>query len=153
MRIAISSDHASFELKEHIKKYMSSLGHDVSDMGTDNAETGVDYPDFALKVCDAVNDGEARFGVLLCGTGLGMSISANKVNGIRAALCYMPECAKLARGHNDANVLVLGGRIMGPQLAEWTVDAFLNSEFEGGRHARRVDKIGEIEKKQLKDFD
>jgi len=146
MKISIGSDHASYTLKEHVKAYLENKGFDILDMGTFSSEVSVDYPDYALAVCEKVVSNEAKFGILLCGTGLGMSIAANKVNGIRAALCPMPDYARLAREHNDANILVLGGRIMGIELAEWTVDKFLTTDFQGGRHSRRLNKISEIEK-------
>lgn len=144
MKIAIGSDHAAFELKERVKEYLQKKGIDVMDCGTYSIES-VDYPDFAKKVCEKVASKECEFGILMCGTGIGMSIAANKIRGIRAALCVFPDMASLARRHNDANVLVLPGRLMGAELAKWTVDAFLSAEFEGGRHERRVKKIEELE--------
>ncbi|MGC8820206.1 MAG: ribose 5-phosphate isomerase B [Fervidobacterium sp.] len=144
MRIAIGSDHAAYELKERVKEYLSGKGIEVVDCGTYSIES-VDYPDYAKKVGDKVKSGECDFGILMCGTGIGMSIAANKIRGIRAALCLFPDMATYARRHNNANVLVLPGRLMGIELAKWTVDAFLNSAFEGGRHERRVKKIEEIE--------
>ncbi len=144
MRIAIGSDHAGYELKESVKEYLSSKGIEVIDVGTHSTER-VDYPDYAKKVCEKVRGKEADFGILICGTGLGMSIAANKCKGIRAALCLFPDMARLAREHNDANVLVMAGRLMGKELANWTVDAFLSAEFQGGRHERRVKKLEEIE--------
>lgn len=143
MRVAVGSDHAGFELKEFIKEYLESKGIDVVDVGT-HSEERVDYPDFAKKVCEEVRKG-ADFGVLICGTGIGMSIAANKCKGIRAALCLYPEMARLARRHNNANVLVMAGRLMGKELAKWTIEAFMESEFEGGRHERRIRKLEEIE--------
>jgi len=143
MKIAIGSDHAGFELKEYIKEYLKEKGIVVVDVGT-YSEERVDYPDYAKKVCDEVRNGSS-FGVLICGTGIGMSIAANKCKGIRAALCLYPDMARLAREQNNANVLVLAGRLMGRELAKWTVDAFLSAEFEGGRHERRVKKLEEIE--------
>lgn len=144
MRIAIGSDHAGYELKESVKEHLSSKGIEVIDVGTHSTER-VDYPDYARKVCEKVRSKEADFGILICGTGLGMSIAANKCRGIRAALCLFPDMARLAREHNDANVLVMAGRLMGKELANWTVDAFLSAEFQGGRHERRVKKLEEIE--------
>ncbi len=143
MKIAIGSDHAGYELKESVKEYLKSKGIEVVDVGT-HSEDRVDYPDYAKKVCDEVRGG-ADFGILICGTGLGMSIAANKCKGIRAALCLYPDMARLAREHNNANVLVMAGRLMGKELANWTVDAFLRAEFQGGRHERRVKKLEEIE--------
>ncbi len=143
MRIAIGSDHAGYELKESVKEYLKSKGIEVLDVGT-YSEERVDYPDYAKKVCGEVRNG-VDFGILICGTGLGMSIAANKCKGIRAALCLYPDMARLAREHNNANVLVMAGRLMGKELANWTVDAFLNARFQGGRHERRVKKLEEIE--------
>ncbi|MCD6450719.1 MAG: ribose 5-phosphate isomerase B [Thermotogaceae bacterium] len=143
MKVAIGSDHAGFELKEYIKRYLKEKNIEVLDVGT-HSEESVDYPDFAKKVCEEVRNG-ADFGILICGTGLGMSIAANKCRRIRAALCLYPDMARLARQHNNANVLVMAGRLMGKELAGWTVDAFLSAEFEGGRHERRIKKLEEIE--------
>jgi len=140
MKLSIASDHAAFELKSFIAEYLKK-GHEVVDFGPESQERAVDYPDFARSVCKSVLRGETELGILLCGTGIGMSIAANKYRGIRAALCFFPEMAALARRHNHANVLVLGGRLMGFELAAWTVDAFLSTAQEGGRHARRVEKI------------
>lgn len=144
MKIAIGSDHAAFELKEKVKEYLMNKGIVVIDCGTYSIES-VDYPDYAKKVSEKLHSKECNFGILMCGTGIGMSIAANKIKGIRAALCLFPDMATYARKHNDANVLVLPGRLMGIELAKWTVDAFLNSSFEGGRHERRVKKIEELE--------
>ncbi len=143
MKIAIGSDHAGYELKESVKEYLKSKGIEIVDVGT-YSEERVDYPDYAKKVCDEVRSG-ANLGILICGTGLGMSIAANKCRGIRAALCLYPDMARLAREHNNANVLVMAGRLMGKELANWTVDAFLSAEFQGGRHERRVKKLEEME--------
>ncbi|HNR79836.1 MAG TPA: ribose 5-phosphate isomerase B [Mesotoga sp.] len=140
MKLSIASDHAAFELKFFIAEYLKK-GHEVIDFGPESPERSVDYPDFARRVCKSVLSGETEFGILLCGTGIGMSMAANKYRGIRAALCLFPEMAALARKHNHANVLVLGGRLMGSELAAWTVDTFLSTVQEGGRHTRRVEKI------------
>ncbi|MEN6429668.1 MAG: ribose 5-phosphate isomerase B [Coriobacteriales bacterium] len=145
MRVYIGSDHAGFLLKEHVKDYLIEAGHDVVDVGT-TSEDPVDYPDYARPVALAVASGEADRGVLICGSGLGMAIAANKVHGVRAVQVTDPEFAVLARQHNDANVLTLPGRYMSPEQADKVVDAFFGTEFEGGRHARRVDKITKIEK-------
>jgi len=150
--LAIGSDHAAFGLKDHLVRFLSEANIQVRDVGPPDAEERVDYPDYAKMVCELVLKKEARFGILLCGTGIGMSIAANKFPGIRAALAYFPEAAELSRRHNQANVLVLGGRIMGPELAEWTVSAFLNAEFEGGRHTARVEKIAQLERERLRGF-
>ena len=142
--IAIGSDHAGFELKEHLKSFLAGQGHFVEDCGTYNEES-VDYPDFAKKVAEAVAGGRFQVGFLMCGTGLGMSIASNKVPGIRAALCHDGFTARMAREHNDANVLALGGRIIGKGLAEEIATIFLTTPFSGDRHARRVAKIMEEE--------
>ncbi|MBT1248251.1 MULTISPECIES: ribose 5-phosphate isomerase B [unclassified Thermosipho (in: thermotogales)] len=144
MKIAIGSDHAGFELKEKIKDFLKEKDIEVIDVGT-NSTQSVDYPDFAKEVGKCVVKKEADFGILICGTGIGMSIAANKIKGIRAALCTIPEMGKLARQHNNANILVLPGRLIGFELASWIVDAFLNSDFEGGRHERRLNKISHLE--------
>ncbi len=144
MKIAIGSDHAAFDLKERIKEYLEKNGIEFIDCGTYSFEP-VDYPDFAKKVAEKVQKKDVDFGILMCGTGIGMSIAANKFKGIRAALCMFPEMAVYARKHNNANILVLPGRLMGIELAKWTIDAFLKNNFEGGRHERRVKKIEELE--------
>lgn len=143
MKISIGSDHAGFELKEEIKKYLC-CEHDVFDVGTNSTES-VDYPDFAKKVCDLILKGDAEIGILICGTGIGMSIAANKFKGIYAALCYDTNTASLARRHNNANVLCLGGRTTKVETAIEIVKTFISSNFEGGRHERRINKIKEIE--------
>jgi ribose 5-phosphate isomerase B len=143
VKIAIASDHAAYKMKEDIKKYLKSKNIDFIDLGTDSEES-VDYPDYAKILGEKVAKKEVDFGIGLCGTGIGMSISVNKVKGIRGALCLYPSMAEYARKHNDANVLVLAGRLMGSDLAIWTVDKFLSTEFEGGRHKTRVEKIERI---------
>lgn len=147
MRIFVGSDHAGFALKEHVKSHLTKAGHDVVDVGT-HSEESVDYPDYAAKVARAVASGEAETGVLVCGTGFGMEIAANKVRGVRAVQVMDPELAVMARKHNNANVLTLAGRYTDPGTAERIVDAFLSTEFEGGRHERRVEKIAAIEQEQ-----
>ena len=147
MKIAIGSDHGGFPLKEIVKSYLQENGHDVTDLGCFSSES-VDYPDFALKVAEKVASGEFEKGVLLCGTGIGISISANKVKGIRAALCHDHLTASLAAMHNNANVLCMGGRTTGPDTAKDIVNAWLNTPFEGGRHLRRLSKIAEMECKK-----
>ena len=144
MRIYLGADHGGFALKEHVKAFLTGLGHEVTDVGTDSEES-VDYPDFAVVVGEAVASGEADLGVLVCGTGLGMAIAANKIPGVRAVQASDPEMAHMARLHNDANVLTLPGRYIGPERAAEVVDAFLGTAFEGGRHQRRVDKIAALE--------
>ncbi len=140
MKIAIGSDHGGFELKNSLLAKLSSLGHEVSDLGCDS-DTSVDYPDFADQVCARVLDGKAQFGILVCGTGIGMSMVANRHRGIRAALCHNEYTARLSREHNDANLLCLGDRVLGKGLAESIVDVWLRSSFAGGRHQRRIDKF------------
>ena len=142
--IAIGSDHGGYELKEHIKKHLDELGVQYKDFGT-YSEESVDYPDCALPVCKAVTSGEAEKGILICGTGIGISIAANKVKGIRAALCSDVYSATMAKEHNNANVICLGGRVTGRELAFMIVDAWLNAEHLGGRHSNRIEKIHAIE--------
>lgn len=138
--IAFASDHAGFDLKEELKKYVESKGYLTRDFGTFSAES-CDYPDFAHPAAEAVESGECDFGIAMCGSGNGISMTLNKHQGIRAALCWLPELAALARQHNDANVLVLPARFISPDLAKNIVDSYLESDFEGGRHQRRVGKI------------
>lgn len=145
MKIAIGSDHAGFELKETIKTFLKEKGIEVKDFGT-HSEERVDYPDYAIPLAESVANGEEDFGILICGTGIGMSIAANKVKGIRASLCSDVYSAHSAREHNNANVLCLGGRVLGKELAKEIVDKWLSSSFLGGRHKRRVDKIMNYEK-------
>jgi len=144
MRIYLGADHGGFALKEHVKGFLAGLGHEVTDVGTDSEES-VDYPDFAAVVGQAVASGNADLGVLVCGTGLGMAIAANKIPGVRAVQASDPEMAHMARLHNDANVLTLPGRYIGPERAAEVIEAFLGTAFEGGRHQRRVDKIAALE--------
>jgi ribose 5-phosphate isomerase B len=145
MRIHLGSDHAGFEMKELVSGYLEGLGHEVTDVGT-TSEESVDYPDFAGLVARAVADGAADRGVLVCGSGLGMAIAANKISGVRAVQVSDPDMARMARLHNDANVLTLPGRYLGQVDAEKVIDAFLGTEFEGGRHQKRVDMIGALER-------
>ena len=146
--IYIGADSAGYALKEYLKAHLINSGYSVSDMGTDSEES-CHYPDYAKKVCEAVqNELDTSFGILVCGTGIGMSMSANKHTGIRAAVCSDTFSAKMTRRHNDANVLCLGARVIGSCLAEDIVDIFLENEFEGGRHKIRVDMMSEIEKAQ-----
>lgn len=140
MKLVIGNDHAGVEFKEKLVKALEEKGHEVINVGTDSLES-VDYPDIAVLVGEKVLDGEAKFGILICGTGIGISIAANKIKGIRAALVHNEFTAKLARLHNDANVIALGARVIGDELGLACVETFINTEFEGGRHARRVDKI------------
>ena len=145
MRIAIGADHAGFRLKEHFKETLHALGHTVDDHGTDS-EASVDYPPICFSVGRAVVDGRADRGIVLGGSGQGEQIAANKVPGVRAALCNDLYTARLSRAHNDANVLAMGGRVVGFGLAEEILATWLATDFEGGRHQRRVDEIMDIEK-------
>ena len=148
-RIAIGADHAGFQTKESIKKYLEQAGYAVEDVGTWSEES-VDYPEFARAVAEKVAAGMAQLGVLGCGTGMGMAIAANKVPGIRAAVVHDKVTARAAREHNDANVLTLGGRLIEPGLAIEIVKEFLDSQFAGGRHQRRVDKITDLEQVRIR---
>ena len=140
MKISIGSDHAGFDLKEHLKNYLEEEGYEVIDEGTYSLES-VDYPDFGKKVGKRVADKEADRGLVVCGSGIGISIAANKVPGIRCALVSEPLSARLSRQHNDANVLALGGRLIGLEMAKECLKVFLQTDFEGGRHQRRIDKL------------
>lgn len=145
MKVAIGSDHGGLDLKEAVISVLKGLNHEVEDLGTHD-KSSCDYPDFAQKVAEGVAGGTYAKGVLICGTGIGMSIAANKVPGIRAALCNEIYSASMARAHNDANIICLGARVVGPGVAEEIVKAFFTTEHEGGRHARRVEKIHLLEK-------
>ena len=149
MKIGLGADHGGFELKEAIKEHLQEKGFEVVDYGT-YTEESVDYPEIGEKVANAVAAGEVERGIVMCGTGLGISISANKVPGIRAALVSESFSARLSIEHNNANMLALGGRVTGKDLALEIVDVWLKAQFEGGRHARRVGKIGDIEAKYKK---
>lgn len=146
-RIAIGADHAGFEDKEKIKRTLEELGVEYEDVGTNSTES-VDYPIYAEKVAEKVAAGEVEQGILVCGSGNGMQIAANKVRGVRAALAWNEETARLARQHNDANVLSVPARMISTEEAEKVVKSFLEADFEGGRHARRVDEISEMEKSE-----
>lgn len=147
MKIAIGADHAGFEEKEKVKKTLDRLGVEYTDMGTNSTES-VDYPDFAQKVGEAVAAGEYDRGILVCGSGTGMAIAANKVPGIRAAVAWNEEIAKLSRHHNNANVLALAARFIPDEEQEKIVKAWLETGFDGGRHERRVEKIEQIEEEE-----
>jgi len=149
MKIALGSDHGGYNLKEVVKKHLDELCIEYEDFGCSNCNS-VDYPDYGLKVSEQIISGQFDRGIIICGTGIGISISANKVPGIRAAVCSETFSARMARMHNDANILALGERVVGPGLALEIVDAFLKEEFQGGRHAIRVGKIADIEKKYCK---
>lgn len=145
MKINVASDHAGFHFKNRILQYLSEKKIDAVDLGT-NADASVDYPDYGMKVARLVSEGRVKRGILVCGTGVGMSIVANKFSGVRAALCHNQETAEASRLHNDANILVLGSRILDEEIGLSIVETWLATPFEGGRHQRRLDKITEIEK-------
>ncbi len=145
MTIAIASDHGGFELKDVLIDYLAGKGHAIINLGTDSSES-VDYPDYARYCCDEVLSNRADFGILVCGTGVGISIAANKIDGIRCGLCPSKEIAALVKQHNNANVIALGGRFTSPDDAKDIVDSYMSAEFEGGRHQQRVDKIMALEK-------
>ena len=151
LHIAIGSDHAGFDLKAHLVTFLRSAGHTVDDLGTHSTES-CDYPPICAGVGRAVRDGKATFGIVLGGSGQGEQLAANKVHGVRAALCNCLYTAKMARSHNDANVLSMGARVVGLGLAEEIVHTFLSTEFEGGRHQRRVDQLHEIERQEATEF-
>ena len=144
--IALGCDHGGFELKQEIKKHLDQQNIEYIDYGCDSQEA-VDYPVYAKKVARAIQNGECEKGILICGTGLGISLAANKVKGIRAAVCSEPFTAKMARVHNNCNILAFGARVVGAELAKMIVETWLDAEFEGGRHQRRVDLITAIEEK------
>lgn len=136
----IATDHAGYAIKDFVKDFVESLGHEIIDLGPQSADR-VDYPDFAKKCADAVVSDKGSFGILICGTGIGISISANKIAGVRAALCHDRYTARLTREHNDANILCFGERVVGKGVIEDMIEVFASTEFEGGRHAGRVSKI------------
>lgn len=148
-RIAIGADHAGYHAKEVIKRYLLEAGYPLEDLGTWSDES-VDYPDYAKKVAERIVGGTEQLGVLVCGTGIGMAIAANKVEGIRAAVAHDAMTARAAREHNDANVLTLGGRVVNDALAVEIVREFLGAKFAGGRHQRRIDKITELDEERVK---
>ncbi|TLD88638.1 ribose 5-phosphate isomerase B [Helicobacter sp. MIT 05-5294] len=140
MKFFIASDHAGFELKSRVIEMLHQMGHEVEDLGPQDSNR-VDYPDFANLLCENVLKNDKNFGILICGSGIGMSIAANRHKGIRAALCHEPYSAALSRAHNDANVLCLGARVVGDGLVEWILKSFCDGVFEGGRHSARVEKL------------
>lgn len=150
LRIALGADHAGFHLKETIKKFLRDAGYEYDDVGT-SSEESVDYPDFARAVAERVAAGRNGLGILACGTGIGMSIAANKFPGIRAATAHDPMTARLAREHNDANILALGGRVLDDANAIEVVRDFLSARFTFGRHQRRIDKISELDQARVKE--
>lgn len=145
MKIAMGNDHAAVEMKQEIQKYLEEKGYEIINFGTDSHES-CNYPEYGQAVGEAVVKGEADCGILICGTGVGISIAANKVQGVRAAVCSEPTTARLVREHNNANIIAFGARIVGMETAKGIVDAYLGAEFLGGRHQKRVDMIHEIEK-------
>ncbi len=144
MKVVVGSDHGGFELKEVLKKHLTEKGFDVTDVGAYDTNS-VDYPDIAVKACQKVVDGECSWGVLVCGTGIGISMAANKVRGIRCALVCNEYSAEMTKRHNNANMLAFGGRVTGPDLAKNILNAYILAEFEGGRHEARINKITAIE--------
>ena len=152
MKIAIGSDHAGLELKNKIISVLKEKGFDVVDHGTNGPES-VDYPDYGVLVAEVVSQGKIKRGILVCGTGIGMSIVANKFPGVRAALCHDLYTAEMSRRHNDSNILILAGRTLSKKLALDIAETWLKTDFEGGRHQRRIDKITEIEKKVMKNVE
>lgn len=147
MRIGIGNDHSAVEMKREVMKFLQDLGYEVINYGTDSTES-CDYPVYGEKVGQAVASKEVDLGILICGTGVGISLAANKVKGIRAVVCSEPYSARLSRQHNNTNILALGARVVGIELAKMIIEEWLNAEFEGGRHQRRVDMIMEIENKE-----
>lgn len=141
-KIAIASDHGGFALKQVLVGVLREQGHQILDLGSDNAETSVDYPDYAGKMAGAFAEQKPDFGILICGTGIGISIAANRFSTLRCALCHDATTARLARQHNDANILALGGRVIGVEVAKDCLNIFLATPYEGGRHATRVAKLG-----------
>ena len=145
MRISVGSDHRGLEVKNRLTELLARLGHEVSDEGT-NSSVSVDYPDIASAVAEKVARGEVERGILVCGTGIGMSITANKFRGVRAATCNDAVTAEISRRHNDANVLCLSGDLLGQRNIDRLIEVWINTKFEAGRHARRLDKIAQIER-------
>lgn len=150
MKIAIGSDHVGLELKKEIIDYLVEKGIEVKDFGTDSPER-CDYPVYGYKVAMAVSSGEFDKGILICGTGVGMSLAANKIKGIRCVVCSEPYSALLSRKHNDTNILAMGARVVGAELAKMIVDCWINAEYEGGRHQKRVEMIAQIENGKFND--
>ena len=144
MKIALGNDHAAVEMKEIVKAYLEEKGYEVLNLGTDTHDS-VDYPEYGAKVGRAVVNGDADFGIAICGSGVGISISANKIKGVRAVCCSEPYSARMSRQHNNANVLCFGARVIGPEMAKMIIDEWLAAEFLGGRHQMRVDKISALE--------
>ena len=148
MKIGIANDHSAVDMKNEIVEYLESLGHEVVNYGTDSYES-CNYPEFGEKIGNAVASGEVEQGIAICGTGAGISLAANKVNGIRAVVCSEPYTAKLSRQHNNTNILAFGARVIGIETAKMIVDEWLNAEFMGGKHERRVNMLMDIEKRKI----
>ena len=148
MKIAIGNDHVAVGMKNHITEYLTAKGYEIVNFGTDTSER-CDYPVYGKKVAEAVVSGECELGILICGTGIGISVAANKVKGIRAAVCSEPYSARLTRQHNNANIIAFGARVVGEATAEMIVDEFLNAEYEDGRHQTRIDMISAIEQGEM----
>jgi ribose 5-phosphate isomerase B len=153
MKVGFGCDHVAVELKNELMAHLAERGYECIDYGTDDPNVKVNYPEKGLAVAEALVRGEIDKGVLICGTGIGISLAANKVPGIRAAVCSEPYSAKLTVQHNNANIIAMGARVVGPELAKMIVDAFFDAEFEGGRHATRVEMIRDIERKYSKTND
>lgn len=147
-KFVLACDHAGYPLKEELKKIFAEKGYDIIDCGTDSLAS-VDYPAYATKLCDTITSGKAKLGILICGTGIGMSMAANKHAGIRAACCSDTFSARMTRMHNDANVLCMGARVVGAGLAADIAELFLETPFEGGRHQRRVDLVNALDQKEV----
>lgn len=145
MKIAVASDHRGHEMKDKLIALLKEMGHDAADFGPDGSES-VDYPDYAAKVAGAVSNGDVDRGVLVCGTGLGMCIAANKFHGVRAAACHDDLTVRMSRQHNDTNVLCLSGDLLGDRLVDRMIEIWMSTDFEGGRHARRIEKIAQYER-------
>ena len=150
MKVGFGCDHTAIDLKKELMEYMTAKGYECVDYGAYDASVRIDYPDQGLKVAEAIKTGEVEKGVLICGTGIGISLAANKVPGIRAAVCSEPYSAMMTAKHNAAQIIAMGARVVGNEMAKMIVDSFFNTEFEGGRHAERVQKIPDIEAKYNK---
>ena len=148
MKVAIGSDHRGYHAKEQIKRMLTQMGHDVVDFGM-RSDHSTDYPDYALPVCAALRDGKVDRGILMCGSGIGMCMTANKIDGIRAALCHDELTAEMSRRHNNANVLCMGGDLLGDELMRRMIEVWMTTEFDGGRHERRVKKVMQVETMDL----
>ena len=150
MKVVLGSDHFGYPLKENLKSYLQKLGHEPVDLGCDSPDEAVDYPDVAVAVAEKVAQGEFERGILVCGTGIGMAIVANKIPGVRAACCHDPYSAERARKSNDAQILTMGAQIIGPELGRYLLDIWLSSEFGGGRSAHKVEKIKQLDEQLRK---